>query len=359
MKSIKFNIFSLSFILNLILLWNILFLIGLYYNAYSLNKIIVKEKNNFEIALKKEIIINKLKIKKFEKKENLTVEDCNKIFLLNEIIPINLKSNSFLQAKLENINNDIKNLKTKCLKKNKINFIRLKIKNKQLKNLKEILKEKENWKQQIKIKKNNNLNTKNNFEKENILKNNKIFWVENKKNFFYHKYELPIQKKNSNTCVIDNLWMLIQNKFWLKINKKEIYKKIWKQNWDYWHTWYFIINETGWHFIEKEWFNDFKILEQKSKIKTETSSSIDDLKYFLYKKEIVLMEVPMEIIYPKIKKFKNSNIFHAITIFSLNSEKNQIEYYNSLNWKFEKLDFEKIKLNEKYLKYPFRKIVWF
>jgi len=341
--NVIFKILKIITLLVIILLSYLVF----YYNLINNRSIMIIKNNNIQ-ELKKEINRDYNNIKKYLWKD-ISTKDCENIFLLNtsnyiEFKSITNKESIFLKKKSNYIRNNIKKLKTQCLHLYKVNLIKLNIKNKIL-NKKLIQKEN--------IIKNKDLIIKNIpiIKKENI-----IYWKNNKKQFLEKKIKLPIQKKNSNTCVIDNLALILENKYWFKIKKDKIYKTLNKKNWEYWHSGYFLINKTWGHFIEKKGYQDFKILRKDLNIETKTWSDIIDFQKNLKKWDLLLFEIPMEIIYPNIKKFKGSNIYHAITVFSYNTKNNAIEYYNSLNWKFETLNFNKIKYNDKYLKYPFRKV---
>ena len=193
-----------------------------------------------------------------------------------------------------------------------------------------------------------------------------------------------IQKRNSNTCVIDNLWMMIEYEQDRKIDKTKIYTSMGKKIGDFWHTWLFSIWQYGGNFrevdkdsllydrIEKKYvytkyiqynkskhdkipeYKDFKKLYEYTNIKTADSSNIWYMKWVLRNNKMVLLEVPMSIIYPNEKKWINSNIFHAITVTDYHEDTNTISYINTLNWKIEELDFNLITYDKSYLKYPFR-----
>lgn len=196
------------------------------------------------------------------------------------------------------------------------------------------------------------------------------------------------QGRNTNTCVIDNLSLVTQYEFGKTLDKKKIYQKLNKQVGDFWYSWLFAVNEYGWTFSpvkentlwldletdtvfylsEKSKYKNFEVieerrdwekLEEQTGLKTWLSPNVWYLTEILKSKHAVLIEVPMSVLYPDDKKWENSKIFHAISVFSYNKETNELVYSNTLTGKVEFLNLDKLKYNENYLKYPFRYITFF
>lgn len=203
-----------------------------------------------------------------------------------------------------------------------------------------------------------------------------------------YNYSIIQQKKWENTCVIDNLWIIIEYEVWKKINKKEIYNRLDKKIWDFWSTGLYSVNQYWWTFLEinknellfkkdtqeyilkskvknitsnyKElWeYKDFQKLYSTTNIKTWLTPSIWYMTEILKNHKFGLIEIPMEVLYPNDSKWKNSNIFHAITVIKYDENSNLITYINTLTWKEEKISLDLLKYNKTYLRYPFRYLTW-
>jgi hypothetical protein len=67
------------------------------------------------------------------------------------------------------------------------------------------------------------------------------------------------------------------------------------------------------------------------------------------------MEIPMEVLYPNNSEWKNSGIWHAISVFAIDKKTNELIFSNTLSKKVERISIDKIKSekNKQYFKYPF------
>lgn len=221
------------------------------------------------------------------------------------------------------------------------------------------------------------------WKKENInyFKDNLIeFNIQN-------KFPLYKQKYLENTCVIDNIWQIIKYQYWKEINKELIYNFLWKKKWEFWNDWIYLIwkewewyltSYEKWEYIKNKntwkitkiwnikaneldlnkyevvkWANDIQKLF-KYWIETKNNNTFWGLKLVLDNKLPVLMEVPMNILW-----YKQTNIWHAITIISYNEKEKNFNFLNTLTWRIEKIKLSKLisSKNPEYLKYSYTQIV--
>lgn len=155
------------------------------------------------------------------------------------------------------------------------------------------------------------------------------------KGFFTKKYNrpssVPIQQYKANTCVVNTLSTIMKYQYWKSLNEENLYRLINKENWDYWMSEYFHYDwferrgEQKWDYIKLAslW------------IYSEYITSMKEVRERLNKWEIALYQWPLEL-FSNSDKWKWSNIYHAVTVFSI--EGNVITYGDSLDGKIKKMD---------------------
>lgn len=204
----------------------------------------------------------------------------------------------------------------------------------------------------------------------------------NKRKIIFHK-----QNKNENTCVIDNLTVALEYETGIKLNKNDIYNKMWKTLWEFWNWGLYWIGEYGWFLQEiSKWeVIEFEGLNYSTKSQTgkllikqnvsykELPEAKDYTKFeniswyslgktpnieyailMLENKKALIMEIPMKVIY-KNMWYENSKLFHAITIYSYDKNTRNFTFLNTLSWKLEKINLREIEWeqNKSYSKYLF------
>lgn len=181
------------------------------------------------------------------------------------------------------------------------------------------------------------------------------------------------QKKDENTCVIDNLSIALEYETWKKLDKKEIYSKMWKKVWEFWKGWLYWIWKYGWFMLEidepnsilefdnkyyetksltgqniiNSWksFNyvgirrDYVLFQEVSWYKLWRTPNIEYAIWMMNAWKPVVMEVPMSLLYDG---YADSNLFHAITLYRFDEKTKEFIYLNTLSWKIERLPLSKI-----------------
>lgn len=174
-------------------------------------------------------------------------------------------------------------------------------------------------------------------------------------------WKLPIQKKDSNTCVLENLSFITNQLIDKKINIDLVYKDMNKNIWDYWKSWQLVESSIWYKWRDVDGSKDYTIFSEITGIKLKESSLAFNLKKLIKEEEgFATIDLPMYLI-DNNKKWleeKNKNIYHSITILHYNNNDDTFEFLNTLTGNIEILDAKKIYYDEKgrYLKYPFKYI---
>lgn len=191
----------------------------------------------------------------------------------------------------------------------------------------------------------------------------------------------PIKQESTQTCVPDNLKMVLKFTYNQDLNVRKLYTVLHKPYNEFWHIWLYAVNdEYGWEYTPvREWeyyikksdgtyisstkltdkdktsnkyipvweYRDFEKLNELG-IYTEIIWNVDYMKDIINDWHPVIMSVPISLL-------DNSNIastiHHAITIYKYDEQ--YLYYVDTRDGSYKKILLDKVLYNKTRLLYPF------